>query len=301
LKISNNREKIQTVIAKIVRRTESKTVLLQYEPQLRSNPELLGTLALEIFAVHHDYRLISQVLKVNGLYLTPSGRVLSRFEFLSSYHRLSEELMRSHGRQGKDIKKDLNYKLALLKRTEAAATRAINSQDWVLQVIALNDIAYHYKRFALDILSMRVPSNFTEDQKMQFRHMISEQAHGYQAKAFNVMKKVSDLWNDSSTINTLFADYEKTHDELRKALYDELRIVAKVAPQNQRAQFVRTLAYSEAKPSTEAIAQARVSVMQNPFNAEKIERLKILEEKAGKTTIVAFLGARLGQLQGVKQ
>jgi len=301
LSVSTDRVKNQNIIAKIVRRSESPLVLRRYENQLRSNPELLATLALEIFAVHHDYRIVEDILKVNGIYLTPSGRVLSRFEFLNNYRKLSAQLMKSHEMQGRDIKKDLDFKLVLLKRTEAAATKALNSQDWVLQVIALNDIAYHYKRFALDLLSLRMPVHFTADQKNQFRHMVSTQAHGYQAKASGVMKKISDLWNDSSTVQTLFSDYEKTtaefNGELRKALYDELRVVAKVAPPNKRSQFVKALSVSEAKPSAQIIAQARASVAQNPFNTDKIEKLKILEEKAGKITLVAFLDARLGQIQ----
>jgi hypothetical protein len=39
-------------------------------------------------------------------------------------------------------------------------------------------------------------------------------------------------------------------------------------------------------------------VSQSPFDSDKIERFKILEEKEGKETLVAFLDARLMQLQG---
>jgi tetratricopeptide (TPR) repeat protein len=290
LRVGRDREKVQGVVAKMVRLSGSAKTLLQNEASLKSNPDLLATLALEIFAVHQDYNFAKQILKINGIWQTPSGKVLSRFVFLKNYHKFSEELMASHLNHGRNIRSNLDRYISLLKRTEMEVGKAVASQDWVLQAITLNDVAYHYKRFAIELYGMKVPESLSGE--------VSKQAHLYTAKSAEVSQKIAELWSDSSTIDTLFSDYEKTHGELRRALYAELRIVAKVSPVAQRKNFIHALARSEAKPTPNSIEAARISVSQSPFDSEKIERFKVLEEKEGKETLVAFLGARLDQLQG---
>jgi hypothetical protein len=288
LKIGTNREKIQGVVAKLVRQSNSAKVLREYETKLRSNPELLATLALEVFAVHQDYNFAKDMLKINGVWQTSSGKILSRFIFLKHYRAFSEDLMASHLNHAQNVRANLDRYVGLLKRTELEVAKAISSQDWVLQAITLNDVAYHYKRFAVELYGMRVPEALEAE--------VARQAHSYQAKSTEVAGKITQLWSDSSTIDTLFLDYEKTHGALRKALYTELRSVAKVSPADHRQSFIHALAKSEAKPSSGAIEAARISVSQSPFDSDKIERFKILEEKEGKETLVAFLDARLMQL-----
>jgi hypothetical protein len=162
-----------------------------------------------------------------------------------------------------------------------------------LQVITLSEVGYHYKKFALELFNMRLKGDNGD--------AIYREAQTYRAKSAQVAVKLNELWNDSATMNELFAFYAQAQPSLKPSLFAELRSVSRIAPRERRGDFINALAKSQAVPSERLVAQAREELKQNPFDESRIEHLKSIEEKKGSQIYVAFLEGRLGQVQGGKK
>lgn len=301
IKITKNRKSAQQIMAKLVRRSSNPLATLrQYESQLNSNPNLLASLYLEIFARTKDYKFAEQVARLPRVRSTPSGTVFNRFIFLKDFRVFQAELSHSNlnSRSDADLKKSLKARLALLKRADQQAQRAIQMGDWTLQLTTLDTVARENQRLAQDIKNLPIPKNLNAAQRKEYDALVAQQIQPYLQKAKQVVDKIEELWGKSSNLDQLVSEFEKTTGSLRGILAMELRALMEVAPRSYKNSIASTLAEKGDQPSAQRIEEARRSVQENPFSVSKLERLRDLEERAGRDTHAGYFQARVNQLQG---
>ena len=78
---------------------------------------------------------------------------------------------------------------------------------------------------------------------------------------------------------------------------DELNTIAKYSSISTSNKIHREVAAAKIKINKKEIFDARIAVQKDPFNENKISKLRDLEQKVGSTTMVAFLDARLLSVQ----
>jgi len=304
LKITKDENQAQKVMARLVRSSRNgEVVLKKYQKRLKQNKELYARLVLEIFAKNQDFNFAEQFLNTSKLRDTAAGQVISRFLFLNKFEKDTNHVTRHkiNAKSDSQLKKSLQDRLSLLSNLEQSAQKGIKTGDWVIQVITLHAVATEYRRLADDIHSLPLPGGLKGKQEKEYKTLISQQAKPYLNKAEAVEHKLGDLWKKSE-LSTLVADELKiTRGDLKNLLIEELKLISRVAPSREQRVVKNIIDESQERPSQRALDSARQDVKENPFDKESVEKLKNLEERIGHETLVAYLEARLAQLQKGKR
>ena len=293
------------IAAKLVRRAKNpRRVLAKYERLISQRPEVLAGLALEIFARDHDYGFAKSMLHDSAIQKTAAARVFSRFLYMKSFKTLEAEVANDH-LNTRVLTRSLKNRLARLQNLESATARAAKTGDWFLQIVTLDFLSKQDRRLAAEIITIDSPKGLSRSQSLQYKEMLAVDAEKYRARGMELGGKVTELWNQEGMTSQLLEDYRNAKGEVRHLLAEELGQIAHVAPRGQRRVLIATLATGEAKPASINLKAAEQTVKENPFNVGDIEKLISLVENAGGETMVAYLDARLAQMQddsvGVKR
>ncbi|MEQ1877551.1 MAG: hypothetical protein ABL958_12970, partial [Bdellovibrionia bacterium] len=300
LTIAPDRQKAQFVMARLIRLSaQPKIAFAQYQTALRSNLELFTSVALEVFAKTRDQRVLDQVLAVRGAKNTASGRVLNRFLVARELKALAAKLngQRLNGSTGWALKTSMNKRTVLLTQLSQFAARAGESGDWTLQVLSFSEVANQNARLAREIRNLPVPRGLNAAQRNQYRELLAQQAAPFELRSREVGAKAAQLWNQDSVLDGFAADLERTKGPAQKIVLDEIGLVKASAPSNVRAELARLASRHGGAASGSQIQQARRQVAESPFNTRPLRKLRELEERAGRESMVAYLDARLSKLE----
>ncbi|MBN8542183.1 MAG: hypothetical protein J0L82_17460 [Deltaproteobacteria bacterium] len=272
---------------------------------IKSDSRILASLGLEVYARNPSRRLADRLLSVPGVARTEEGSVLVRSRDLKSLiiwsKRLEAQKLPSQaGDRG--LQKALSARIAELQKADAYANKMINTGDVWLQALALQTVANENRRLKNEIMALPAPAGLKQSDLKRYQVLVQKQVQPFEVKSVRVADKVQKFWK-SNPAETVGLTIEKTLGSKRSFLSREAAVLAaalETVGQDQEARRVRSAIESDATSVRQsAIESARNDVKEDPFDVDSILRLRELEAKLGRETMVAYLDSRMIRM-GVK-
>lgn len=308
LQRARNSENANIVRAKIVKSSGNPwRELSRQQGNLSRTPRILADLALEIYANHKDMNGLSRVLKVRGVRETAAGQTMARFLFFRDFQPVESKIRRTRLYSSSDalLRKTLQERVKNLRLADDWANRAIRMGDWSTQVITLAIVSQENGRLYNDLMKMPLPRGIKGPQVDEYKRLLTSQAEPFRMKHEDVENKLKEMWNARKSLNPLLDAYADSRGPIRKILSEELRSLARYAPNGASSDIRSALNDRIDMPSTNSIQRARVALKNDPFDKSRIEHLKKLEIEKGtqaSNTMVAYLDLRLNEMQkGARQ
>ena len=276
---------------------------------IKSDSRILASLGLEVYARSPSRRLADRLLSVPGVARTEEGSVLVRSRELKSLiawsKRLEAQKLPSEAGDRR-LQKALSSRIAELQKADVYANKMIKTGDVWLQALALQTVANENRRLKNEILALPAPAGLKESDLKRYQLLVQKQVQPFEVKSVRVSDKVQKFWN-ANPAETVSLTIEKTFGSKRSFLSREATVLAsalETVGQNQEARRVRSAIESDVASFRQsarqsAIESARNDVKEDPFDVDSIRRLRELEAKLGRETMVAYLDSRMSRM-GVK-
>lgn len=272
---------------------------------LKADSRILASLGLEVYSRAPSRRLADRLLAVPGVARTEEGSVLVRareIKSLVAWTKRLESQKLTNNASGKSLERSLAKRIAELQQADVVANKMIKTGDVWLQAIALQTVANENNRLKDEILALPAPQGLQSSDLKRYQALVQKQVQPFAIKAVRVSDKVAKFWksNPSETVAQLI---ERTLGSKRTFLSREAsNLVVALDSVGQRDQSERIRSAIEADPTSvrqSAIESARNDVKEDPFDVDSIRRLRELEAKAGRETMVVYLDSRMSRM-GVK-
>ncbi len=300
LKFSNSRRASNLVQVTLIKNARNQwRELEKYLPSLRSSPDLLAGITLEVFAARSDFNRAKGILKTSRIGQYPAGKTLARHIELKDFHAFDRKI-RAHrlwGFSDAAMRKTIKERQKLIATAERNAHTAIKKQDWTLQILNLSLVARENRRFYRDILALPVPARLDAEQKKQYAQLLKTQSDPYLARAEKIETELNQMWNGSNSVQNLQATYMTASPELQKLYRSEITNLAANAPSNAEKRLRNLLNTPYRKPSQKDILLARRDLQAHPFDISKAQNLRELEAQGGRSAMVVYLDERISQLK----
>lgn len=301
IKLTRSKKRANLIRARLVRRSSSPWAEMQrMSADFRQTPDIYASLALETFARFKNYGRANEVLNHGPTRRQPEGQSLYRYVFFRDYQNTRQKISqhRINAQSDRLMQNSIKRRMDLLKEVEELANKALQSKDWTLQLITLHLTAQENQRLYNELMALPVPRQLNAQQREEYQALLQQQAQPYLNTAQQVTQKVNDFWSNRQALTTLENDYKQADPEMQKLIKEEIEMLASLAPNRNTSRHLARMTRSQSsRPSRAQILSARQAVQQDPFNLRRIHNLKTLEEQAGGETMVAYLDARLTQLQ----
>ncbi len=304
LKFSGDSEQSVIVAARLVREVDNKQkALLKYKKNIIKNPELYMTIQLEVFIEDKNLKPIRDALKDSKLAKTAVGKILQREVYFTDLHvvkkKVAEHAIRSNSQ--KILASDLKKRIQLFEKLEKKTQEALESSDWMSQIVALSMTQTEAQRLYNDILALPIPDGLTSEEQNQYLSLLGQQAGPYQVKASDINIKVKELLSDPMIVRRLVGNFSNLSQAERTISQSHLKILRPFLPETQKVALVAALKADsslnlEGKPSLDTIEQIRANVRKDPLNLKYLGELKNLEERMGNSTMVSYLTARISKM-----
>lgn len=305
LKTSKDLEQSVIVAARLVREAEDKQkALLNYRKNIIKDPELYMSLQLEVFNEHKNLKPIRDFLKNPKMAKTAAGKILQRevyfTDLMATKKKVAEHQIRSSTQ--KVLASDLRKRIGLFEKLEKTTQEALESSDWMSQIVALSITQKEAQRLYNDILALPMPEGLNEEEQNQYLSLLGQQAGPYQIKASDIETKVKELLSDSLIVHRLAENFSKLSETERILSESQLKILVPFLPEIQKMTLAQvlekpSLVTSDRKPSLDLVEGLRTSVRKDPLNLTYLTQLKDFEEKMGNNTMVSYLTARISKLE----
>jgi tetratricopeptide (TPR) repeat protein len=268
-------------------------------PYLRQTPDLLAGITLETFARDKDYNKADKLMKSTRIRMYPAGSTLARHLQMRDFYAFDKKI-RSHRISGANdavMQRTLKERLKLLNQSEKQAQAAVTKHDWTLEILSLSQLARENRRAYHDILSLPVPRKLNAQERQRYVQLLKSQSEPYLARAEKIESELSQMWNDSNSLQNLQATYMTTTPELQKLYRDEMRDLAANAPSGAKNRLNGLLNTPFRRPSQRDIMLARRDLQTHPFDVSKAQSLRELENQSGHPAMVVYLDARINDLK----
>ncbi len=274
--------------------------LKRNESILRSDRDLFANLVLELYAKSRNKREAQGYIDSPSFRKHASGAAIARSLELPALNKFDKKIAQHRLLTSSDslVKRTLTQRLALLKEADQVATKAIQTQDFILQAIALSIVERENRRLHSEVLKLPVPSKLKPDQKKQYQQALASQAKPFQDKADAVDKKLNEFWANSTAIEGLSTLVQNSSGSVTRLLAEQYRDLGARAPNSVRSRLESAIAAANDRPSTSEVADARRALQRDPFSERQTNKLKVMETELGRDAMVTYLDARLVQLRG---
>ncbi len=262
------------------------------------NPELAGQLALEIYAKTSDTRFAEKTLLQSKLRKTEAARTFAGLQLVDEIAQAKKELSRHALRASSDavLGSSLQTRMKLVGRLDKLAIEATQLRDWSAETLAITGLAQENQRLYAEIMSLPVPRKLKGNQRAQYQAAVASKAAPFARNAQILNERAEQLWN-SPSLELVTEGYAETPAQYRKPLTSRIKTLQALAPSSAKSQLALALTAKSTQISTHELAEARKDAQREPFNASAVTRLKELEAKAGRDTMVAYLDGRLSMLK----
>lgn len=283
---------------KKIRRASNPQAEFQKHAQMLQ-PELAGQLALEIYAKTSDTRFAEKTLLQSKLRRTEAARTFAGLQLVEEIAQAKKELSRHALRASSDavLGSSLQTRMKLVSRLDKLAIEATQLRDWSAETLAITGLAQENQRLYNEIMNLPIPRRLKAQQKAQYQAAVASKAAPFARNAQILNERAEQLWN-SESLEVVTEGYVETPVQFRKPLASRIKSLQALAPSSAKSQLASALNAKSNQISTRELADARKDAQREPFNASAVSRLKELEAKAGRETMVAYLDGRLSMLKG---
>ncbi|MCB0341231.1 MAG: hypothetical protein H6626_01565 [Pseudobdellovibrionaceae bacterium] len=262
IKYTNSYEKANQARAHLILKSRYPWNELKKElSSLKKTPELLGRLALEVYAKYRNQVSAELIIKQPGVTRYAAGRSLQRQLVRPSLVAKSRRI-ESHRVSTKSdylLKKTLKQHIDLLKDLETETNKIIALNDWILQIIALNKLAEQNNRLAEIIEQLPVPRGLSDDENAKYKGLLAQQAQPFKTTNDSIRKKLDQFWNNQSTFEAVIENYKSSPRPIKNLMKPEMQELAKYAPFFKRQAILSAIKNNDEGQSLEHGIQARAN------------------------------------------
>lgn len=310
------------VAARLVRLSDQPEKELAAQRRLLSGDgELLAQVALEVFSQTGR----TSVLQMTGLTgkpekgtvqatvnqtegqavnQTPAKVMVARTLILTELSALNERLQTAalNSVTQKRLSSSIKERITLLQKLEALAARAVDSHDWIAQLVTLDRLARESERFYQELMQLPVPQGLSPEDEQQYLALLMQQASPHQVRSQDIGKKVAEFWQAESALEALRTSVGTSREPLRRLVRKELSWLQQAAPAERKAFVDELQSQLELRPtdavvSAQALEEARRKLREQPTSRDNVRALLTLEEATGREAMVTYLRARLDELR----
>lgn len=301
--ISHSRNKtLQREVAfSIVRLSKNKTKAFNKHSSLLSgNLKLYMQAGLMAYEHGRSASIKKQLLRKRGSSATFEGQQIERIDALADMNadirKLSRHKLRSSG--PKNLKNSIQERINLIAKVERATDQAIRKKDFTLQLVGLSSLSAENKRLAQDILKLPTPKGLKAQQRAEYRKLIEAQVAPYNEKSQLLLSKTDELWNkrEDSIIMDIMDLSTQTKSAGSKLATEELAAVNAVAKKLNYKALTLTKKRQQRQKLSQELDSVRSLVAKNPFDSRHLKKMKEIETKLNDGPMVAYLDARLSDL-----
>lgn len=266
---------------------------------LKTTPDLMAGLVLEIFAKHKDNSRAERLLKSTQISQFPAGKTLQRHLDLKIFLAFDKKISnhKIYAYSDSAMQKTLRERAKLLNESERSAQNFIRRQDWTLQTLSLSQVARENRRLYQDIQTLPVPPRLRGAERSKYLQLLKQQSSPYLARAEKIEAQVQSSWSHSNSVQNLQAAYINAAPEMQKLIREEISQLAKNAPSGTKNRLQDLLNTPYRRPSQKDILLARRELQASPFDVSRAEQLRELESQSGRPAMVAYLDERITQLR----
>lgn len=295
IKLTSSRRKANVIRAKFVleSRRPWKTIK-QYKWKLFKTPDIYADLLVDIYAGERNASELASHLKMKKIRNTSSGQVLQSFLDLKDFddQRKSIVKMRLDRRNDSRLGKSLNQRINKLKNLDRLAQKSVKRSRFPVQIRYYDLLSREYKRLYTEIMSLPVPRGLKKDQVSEYKKLIKKQAEPFLQASENAKNSEDKLWSKSKDYEAMLTSAEDVRGGRATLLRSELNSLNDMASTWQKAKIKRALSRIEV-PSRSEANKALAAAKKNPFDVKTLEKLKELESRRGRRSMVAFLEVRI--------
>lgn len=300
LSVAKNTERANLVRMKLVQESKMPwSELAKFKNQLKKSPNIYGQTLLNVFARQQDIGSLKIYAQEQAIRKSSAAPTLSRFITLENNKDLDLNL-RKHKLNTSNtakIKTSLTQRLALLTKVDKLANQALQSGDFILQVEALNRVSRENKRLYNEVVRMPVPRGLSKAQKTEYAKLIAAQAEPYLKKSNLAINKSEEIWRTSKAFKELLSATMEERGAPRALMVRELRLLSRYASNSNKRDIENAISHSAKTVKSSEIVSVHNDIAKDPFDSSNISKLKNLEEIRGRSTMVAYLEARLSAME----
>ncbi len=301
LKTSRSKAKSEFAATRLVRLSKRPWVeLSRHERVLKGNRGLFAGLVLELYARTGDAGRAARHLSSPSLRATGPAQLISRVAATRKINAFDKKIAAHKLVSASDalLQRTLKARLALLTQAEKQAQDAIRSKDWRLQVMTLSIAGRENERLYGEIMDLPPPRRLKPEQRKQYAQALERQARPFKAKADEIAKKTNEFWGNGKALDEVVAGLDKSVGDVTRVLAEDVRQLAARAPGSARARLEGAVKKAMDRPSAADVRSARRALSRDPFSVRQAKALKEMEAGLGRDAMVAYLDARLDQLEG---
>lgn len=284
---------------KLIRRSHYKwAVYDRMIGQLKSNPDLLAQITLEIHSQDPRPAKIDRALSVPGVRATPEGIYLSNLKLRKNFLQFSDRVHRHSIATTSDrgLQKGIKERMQLLEKLKNEYNEANQHGDIYLQVLALKTIAKENNRFYRQLTGLPTPKGLSQLERETYSKLIQERALPFQLASKEAETLLSNFFSiNSQNIDKLKNSIGSEDPVARIVALSDYRALREFLPSSEVSRFESEIQNLKVNPSR--IEKARQNVEKNPLDPSTLEDLRELEAKRANGPLIAYLDERLSQIK----
>ncbi|MBK8201265.1 MAG: tetratricopeptide repeat protein [Bdellovibrionales bacterium] len=266
--------------------------------QLRSNPDLLAQITLELHSQDPRPAKIDKALSVPGVRSTPEGVYLSNIKLRKNFQQFSERVHRHSIATTSDrgLQRGIKERMQLLEKLKNEYNEANQHGDIYLQVLALKTIAKENNRFYHQLTGLPTPKGLSQLERQTYNKLIQERAQPYQLASKEAETLLSNFFSINSQIIDKLKNSIGSEDPVARIVaLSDYRALREFLPSSEASRFESEIKNLKVNPSR--IEKARQNVEKNPLDPSTLEDLRELEAKRANGPLIAYLDERLSQIK----
>ena len=282
---------------KIRRASNSRAEFQKHSKFLPS--ELAGQLALEVFAKTDDSKFANKILLQSKLRNTQAARTYAGLQLVQEIAQAKKELSRHALRASSDavLASSLQTRMKLVSRLDKLAIEATQLRDWSAETLAITGLAQENQRLYSEIMNLPVPRKLKAQHRAQYQAAVASKAAPFARNAQILNERAEQLWNQTASLDVITDGFKETPAQYRSPLALRIKALQAQAPSSAKSELSSALSSKSNQVSTRDLVAARKDAQRQPFNVSAVSRLKELESKAGRDSMVAYLDGRLTMLK----
>lgn len=307
ISMTKNRHAELSARASLVRASNYSVAEFQrHFNQLQTDRGLFASLALEVYSRNPSKSFAKKLLAVRSFRSTTEAGILVRSSELSKLDQWAQRLAQSKlptNANDKVLAGALQARVKQLADADQFANKQISTQDDWLQAVALQIVAKENRRLREEVLSLPVPKGLKDAEARRYKQLIARQVSPFEIKALKIDQRTKKFWSQNPA-ETLAKILESSIGSKRNLVQNEtealVSVLRHISEESVASLSVRRLETAiEARPSAvrpSTLASARDDVRENPFDLDRLKRLRSLEADAGRETMVAYLDSRMNRI-----
>jgi tetratricopeptide (TPR) repeat protein len=303
IKLTPSRRKANVIRAKYVLESRNPwRTLKKYKWKLYKTPDIYADLLVDVYAKQKNASELESHIKLRKIRRTDSGKILKTFLDLRDFDNERKAIVRLRLDRRSDARlaRSLNKRVNKLQVIDRLAKRSVERSRFPVQARYYNLLSREYKRLYKEVMNLPAPRGLKKSQRAEYKRLLKQQAQPFLVASENAERSESKLWSNSKDYETMLDNAENVRGGHATLLRDELNSLLPLASTWQKGKIKRALGRIDV-PSRREARKALQIAKKNPFDNDALEKLKELESRRGRRSMVAFLEARILEIQKEKK